>query len=214
MTCPQGRLPGANIILLGLNPGGKPIDATESDDGYDEIWSCEDGNAYWHEAWENPRGGRYATGGAPLQVQVKRLVEEALGRAEADLFSAQLVPFRSANWASLPNGNRDASLEFSRGLWAWALQRNQAAPVIFSLGHKAGEEAARLLNITDPPVRIGCGWPRQSIRRYQGGGRTIVSLPHLSRYQIFGRPGRPAERALSETLQGVMDVNLGALEAR
>ncbi len=199
MMCPEERLYRARVMLVGLNPGGGP-DCTKPNGGYEESWDCPKGNDYWVGDWKCRGPGK-----EPLQQQVQRLMG-ALNVPEEALFAAQFVPFRSERWSTLPR--KTDALEFSRGLWRWVLKHNQSATLIFTLGHTAGVEMAQLLNLSEQLPPICCGWRSQRIRRYNGNGRTLVSLPHMSRYKIFGREGRPAEIALSDILDGILKVSL------
>jgi hypothetical protein len=198
MMCRRDCLSEARVMLVGLNPGGR---ADFKD--YREFWDCPEGNSYWESDWDLKGKGQ-----APLQQQVQRLMS-SINTAPSEIFAAQFVPFRSQNWNSLPR--KDEAIGFSRSLWKWVLAQNKSASLIFSLGHQASNEMAHLLEIKQQPEWLGCGWGKQVIGRYQGKNRTVISLPHLSRYKIFGREGRPAEKALSNLLAGIRKVNTGEL---
>ncbi len=202
MMCPRECLSGAKVLLVGLNPGGGPVPgATNCNGGYEEAWDCREGNSYWHSDWGKGEGKE------PLQQQVQKLMG-AINVQDSKLFAALLVPFRSQNWASLERKN-DA-LNFSRGLWRWVFAQNPSFDLIFTLGHDAGIEMAKLFDDVQKPEWRPCGWGKETIGRYNAGARTIISLPHLSRYKIFGRSGQPAEIVLSDLLQGVREVKRDA----
>ena len=169
LSCPEDRLGSARVGLIGLNPAGEELGE------YGEVWHVPEGNDYEVGVW------RAAAGDAPLQRQVQALCR-AVDTPIAELLSGQLVPFRSPSWSRLAHAQE--ALELSRRLWRWVLD-NSALRLCFTLGHVAGEEIARLSGarlIDVQPVE----WGRQQLRVYDGGdGPRIVSLPHLSRFQLF-----------------------------
>jgi hypothetical protein len=57
-----------------------------------------------------------------------------------------------------------------------------------SLGKQSGEELAKLLSASFRPTTYDdVGWARQSIGEYEAAdGRTVLALPHLSRFRVFG----------------------------
>lgn len=171
ITCPERNLYTAPIALITLQPAGETPHGPE--------WSCEEGSAYEIESWEGKPIGRHI-----LQVQIQRLCE-MLNIAPADLFSAHYVPFRSPSWEIMPR--KKEALAFSHQLWAWAFSRMVARTVI-CLGNKARLETAKLTGAT-LEMRLPSKWGNTFIYRYKTiDGRTLIGLPHLSRYQLFSRP--------------------------
>lgn len=171
IMCPEATLMRAKLVVVGLNPGGRERHGSD--------WSREGGNAYWEESW----GGR-AAGADPLQRQVQRLVSFT-GLAPDDVACAQFVPFRSNAWGDL--AHRDEAVQFARRLWAWVLERSPATTYACLGKGVTGSEIAGLLNAKHV-ANIPAGWGDQSIDRYEAeDGRAVISLPHLGRFQLFGR---------------------------
>lgn len=176
MYTPAAAVPSAKAFLIGLNPGGDTAgDANEWDyDGPGKV------NAYVDEAWTY-RGTKRRAGTHPLQRQVAALFE-ALALEPSEVFAANLVPFRSPAWASLPDAA--GALEFMRPYWR-ALIGSSQARIFCSLGKVAGTEVARMIDARYCSCHcIGHG--RQAIDVYRDSDRRVVlSMPHLSRFQLF-----------------------------
>lgn len=188
MMTPAARLRDAKVCLVGLNPGGKEPGAA--------IWSCEDGNAY-HV------GTDWGASGVLLQRQVQEMAR-LLGLGPDDYFAAQFIPFRSPDRRSLARGSEAA--RFGRELWTWVMETSPAR-LFLCLGHEVTEHLVDISNAKErsgPPLRTG--WGNTTIGCFdtsENGARwrTIVRLPHLSRYRIFGRSNglsEQAERSLRE----------------
>lgn len=171
IMCPEATLMRAKLVVVGLNPGGRVRHGSD--------WSREDGNAYWDESW----GGKPA-GTDALQRQVQRLAA-FVGVAPDDVASAQFVPFRSNSWSDL--GRRQDAVEFARGLWKWVVDRSPATTYACLGKTVTGPEIAGLLDASHV-ANIPAGWGSQTIDRYESkDGRAVVALPHLGRFQLFGR---------------------------
>jgi len=186
MMTPAALLTKADICLVGLNPGG---------DIYVEgAWDFADGNAYHVERWRD-EGESYS----PLQLQIHRL-EQILGIEENDYLAAQFVPFRSPNWKSLRQ-KRKLALAFGRELWSWTLQQSPAK-LFLCLGNDVAIEMTKLLNCRDEEETYPVNWEPLTIgRRIAPDGRVVIRIPHLSRFQIFGRSegaSAIAEKSLRE----------------
>jgi hypothetical protein len=174
LYCPASVRLRARVATLGLNPGG-------GRDGGDwdgrRNFSDEVGNSYFVQNWSKA-GEKTA-----LQHQVAKLAD-LLGTSSDDLLSANLVPFRSPSWRELPNPV--GSLEFGLSLLPWLLESNDLRVVVL-FGLRPLE--AVVAKALDAPFhdKIRTGWGSTEARFYKSDRLQLVSLPHLSRYQIFGR---------------------------
>lgn len=168
----------AQLATIGLNPGGgreRSIDWQDQRQIEDP-----DGNSYFCQRWASDNSA-FST----LQRQVHRLVDVARLQP-TDVVSANLVPFRSPDWRSLKDST-DA-VAFGLSLVDWALASARLKLVIaFGLGARETVLAKHLglaLHATVPT-----GWGRTTARIYRGRGKgTMLGVPHLSRYAVFGRP--------------------------
>jgi hypothetical protein len=169
MYTPEAALRVAKVILVGLNPGGDQIDPTS-------VWEHRGVNAYADQPWGEDGGLNR------LQVQVG-YVFDALGVEPKEVFAANFVPFRSPSWDQLPD--KEGALCFGRKLWSGLLPHSSGR-LFVTLGKLPGRELGALLNATctqRKPVQ----WGRQTIDEYIAvDGRTVLALPHLSRFRIFG----------------------------
>lgn len=170
MYVPQERLHTANVMLIGLNPGGNELNPQYE-------WDYRGVNAYVDEPWAGLNAGQH-----PLQQQVRQLFD-AIGVDPSDVFAANFVPFRSPSWRDLPDPT--SALDFSRVLWRDLIAKSPAR-LFITLGKRAGKEIASLINATeDPPQSVE--WGRQTISTYRNTrGQAVLALPHLSRFRIFG----------------------------
>lgn len=193
------------LAFVGLNPG---------DDKYrDPILSVENGNAYCQqiEDWWGPRQQ------ACLQTQVCRLYESLaaeLGTTTEKLMNHQTLamnfcPFRSQRWDQLDRQTKNELIAFSRGMWARVLEIVEPR-VIVCLGKEPMRYLGRVLEArgarpAGPEQRTSAGWGNctYGIRCYTTsyGQVTMVRIPHLSTYTIFGRPeSEPATTDIVSTI--------------
>ena len=197
--------PDTRLAFVALNPG---------DDKYHEpILSVEEGNAYRVERWWGVR----QEGG--LQTQIRHLYVELAKRTEgatADELMDQTLalnfcPFRSPGWPPLVRP--EESIEFSRRMWATVLDIVEPSVIVC-----LGSDPMRYL---DPVVRahgavptgptekrpVGWGNVKYAVARYAKTPRevTMVGLPHLSRFRIFGRPeSRRATTEIVDTISAAL----------
>ena len=170
------------IVFLTLNPGGSAK--------YEEhpVASCEQGCAYTHEQWST-----HAVGRAPLQIQVQQLfstLATILGRDNTPQLMEQsllayFVPFRSPSWEAL--SRKDESLDFAKNLWA-SLFKHIHPRLIIVLGHEPFGQMATLMRsrlLGSESTETGWGTITAETNFY--GGTSLVRLPHLSRFKLFGR---------------------------
>lgn len=176
LASPAGTLQGADTAFLGLNPGGRG-----ETEGHG-VFAMDRGSAFVLESWANHPPGR-----SPLQQQVLGLFER-LGVAPQSCLAGNLVPFRSPSWAALPDRRR--ALAFGAGLWQMIFARARPRLVV-TMGAETGRVARALLGAS-PTRQRPLGWGRVCAREADFPGGRIVSLPHLSRYRVFGRPASEA----------------------
>lgn len=183
ITCPQVNAARAKLLLVTLNPGGRQI--------HGPSWSQEEGSAYTVESWKGLPPGTES-----LQRQVQRMFA-LLGLGEEEVFSAHYVPFRSPSWAEL---DRKVEAEaFAKKLWTW-LQPSLTFERIVCIGKdKPGKSVASLFNAAFE-CSLPVGWGSVTADRYRlPDGRSLVTLPHLSRFGLFGR--QQGNRALMELFE-------------
>ncbi len=170
----------AEIAFISLNPGKAPGDTDM------RAISDERGNTYEVEK-DKTR--------SPITNQFLQL-SNLLRRKPADILTGVAVPFRSSDWNSLSKHQKSESIALGRRFWANPLTRPDLKLII-----ACSEDAAKLvIEITgaafdrDEPA---C-WGKIKLRRYRAsGGKVVVQLPHLSRYQLLSRENsRQAVRSI------------------
>lgn len=174
LATPRGTLcSDAKLAFVTLNPGGDGIDPAHG------VESCEAGSAYVHESW-----GGCPAGVSPLQRQVRAMFRW-LGADPDRVLSGYFIPFRSPSLAALSTPIES----FAFGVTLW---RRLFASMNPSLVVCIGKDVERgLLAIWGRPVSTNLypvGWSPQSAALGRYEKRTLLRLPHLSRFRIFGRP--------------------------
>jgi hypothetical protein len=189
---PQATLnPETAIALITLNPDGsaeRPDHARES---------SEAGSAYVVESWRHGN----APGEAPLQREVRRLfamLAAALGEPDGDQLlhrslAAYFVPFRSPTVDAL--ARRRESFAFASQLWARLFQHLDPKLVI-TIDRGTARCLARILTEkfavvpSRQAIPIGWGSYTAEVLAFESGDslRTLLRLPHLSRFRVFSRP--------------------------
>lgn len=173
---PIGNLDTAEVILVGLNPGGE---------WGEDMWEVASGNGYLGEqnwsgvVWRNP-----------LESEVSALFELLAVKGD-QIFAGQFIPFRSRSFDELTR--QDEAIAFGRRLWTWALSR-APAKLIVCMGQKAAWHISNLIG-AEEQGDYPTGWGTTAVRRYVApDGRVVISIPHPSWYKLLG-PGRdPVER--------------------
>ena len=174
MMSPPETASTAKLLMVFLNPGG-----SEDHLQYPK-WAPETGNCYRTEQWLT-----YEKGKAPLQLQIQKLWE-LLGLDDRDAFCANYVPFRSPNWQAM-GCRREQAEAFGERLWAWLLPQLAYERVICVGKALPGRAIARLLGAGKPEA-LPVGWGKVNAERYRlPNGKTLIALPHLSRFRIFNR---------------------------
>lgn len=176
MACPEARLRSAEVAIVGTNPGGGgPKDSWV----YGGIWSCE-------------KTDDFAFDGDRMRPQIEAW-HDLLGVARDATFCAQYVPFRSPGWSDLPR--KSAALAFARRLWAPVLELSPAS-LFVTMGKVPGRQLATLMDAGPTFAQLYSGWGDEMIEVYVApNGRSVVAMPHPSRYPLFGRG---AESELAE----------------
>lgn len=166
---PAAVLQRAEVAFIGLNPGGREVEAC--------LFAMSQGSAYCDEVW----GGSHVRGRSPLQVQVRAMFERLNVSPEAVL-AGNFVPYRSGNWSELKQS--DTALEFARRLWREVLEAVRPR-VVIAMGNVVRDELAAMLGIK--LTRLPTGWGKVQACRGTANGITLIALPHLSRYRVMDR---------------------------
>lgn len=182
MMSPEQSLKDATIALVGLNPGGG---RSIADRDFGSIWDCPRGNAYFTERW-GPDNTK-----TPIQHQIKAW-HDALDVGGHETFCAQFVPFRSPDWAALPR--KSDALAVAGRLWSWALTVSPAS-LFITMGKLTGQYLGEFLE-GRVVATLPTGWGDATIDVWDSpSGRRVVSMPHPSRYRLFGRSGHNSDIA-------------------
>jgi hypothetical protein len=169
---PPAVLDGADVAFVGLNPGG------DYESPEHPRFARSSGSAYETESWAGSPPGQ-----SPLQRQVRALFR-AIGAKPSAVLSGNLVPFRSPTFGSLVKQRQ--SVDFGRSLWQRVLTKVRPTLVI-TMGGDATKELASLLG-AKPEIVCSLGWGSVMGARWNIGSGKMVSLPHLSRFRVIGRP--------------------------
>jgi hypothetical protein len=194
LMCPADRLKAkTQIALLTLNPGGGSSDKQRKCEP-----SCENGSAYVCESWCDQKPGE-----APLQKQIRKLFEAIAaeigreGKGDKLLkqsLAACYIPFRSPSLNDLPN--RKAAKDFANKLWRDLFTKLDPL-LIVTIDRITTKAIKKILKekLKCPaipykkPLKVGWGAVSADVIIFKAGKRkrVILRLPHLSRYQLFGR---------------------------
>jgi hypothetical protein len=189
------------LVFLGLNPGGAHYEAP--------VISVEKGNAYHVERWGN--GGELS--GLQVQIQLlydklsERLYQQPTATLMDQTLAANFCPFRSPSWDRLHN--RAKSVEFSKHLWFYLFQCLSPSVIIcltdlpfMHIGEvllwRGFEEKGASKKL------VGWGNVTYSTTTYEMENEkvTMIRLPHLSRYKVFGR--HESQHAINELADSVV----------
>jgi hypothetical protein len=124
-----------------------------------------------------------------------------------ETLASNFCPFRSASWDAL--ANRERSGAFSQALWrdVWPHVLGQVErPVMICNGIHVRRlfrlvlegQGARLVGT---PERGRVGWGQQTYELAEYDTAVVVTLPHLSRFAIFGRP--ESQHAVDRVVEAV-----------
>jgi hypothetical protein len=181
--------PHTRLLFVALNPASKTnSEPQESDEG---------GNGYYLRNW---KGNTKSI----LQRQVcafYQMLATKLGTNWESLMDSSLAgnfcPFGSPSWADLPE--KQKSIEFSTKLWSRIVQ--YCSPKALVCLGQVCYRSMRDVTITAGYHSVGDPGLHPTARRHRFGGAInyvmeemngrkrllLVGLPHLSRYQVFGR---------------------------
>lgn len=173
---PVANLATADVVLVGLNPGGR------GHDNNDGAWEAS-GNAYLDQRWF--KDGRDEL--FPIQVEVAELMK-LMGVEGPQFFAGMFIPFRSPGLAEL--GRKEEAVAFARELWKWVLAQTPARTFV-CMGQEAAWHIAQLIGGSHAEA-FQTGWGETKAHRYVSpDGRVVVSLPHPSRYVLLGSARSP-----------------------
>lgn len=167
---PESVLVGADVALIGLNPGG-----TEAPPRHAEFAMAPGRSAYRDEDWGKPAGQHR------LQVQVLSLFDR-LGVKPEEVLAGNLVPFRSPRWDAL--ADLPAAKELGIDIWTRILERVQPSMIVvmggevwsFTRGIREGSEE-----------KVSLAWGNVSGRTAATRWGRVVALPHLSTHSVITR---------------------------
>lgn len=174
---PPSVLHGADVAIIGLNPGG-----VEEVEGHGQFAMEPGESAYVHEDWKKRDGTFYGTGEAPLQIQVQLLCQR-LGVRPEEALTGNLMLWRS--YAGKELRDPEAALRFGQKLWHDVLTTVQPSTIV-TIGIETGAFLAPILDMPTP-TKVRIGWGNQSARHSTNGKERLIALPHLSRYRIMDR---------------------------
>lgn len=172
LYCPWRTLGSSDLTFLSLNPGRPPNDAEL------RVVSDERGNSYEVERLitQSPLTDQFLKMCGFLQVEPARVL------------TGVVAPFRSAGWDELLRTQREAALDIGRAFWAEALMEPGRRGPIVVCSNQAARLVVDILG-AHHKVSFPAGWGNTRVHRFRGEkGQTVVHLPHLSRYRLFGRP--------------------------
>ncbi|WP_338469200.1 hypothetical protein [Roseobacter fucihabitans] len=171
LSSPVETLSEAEVAFIGLNPGGRVEEAGHS------RFATSAGSAYETESWGNAPPGQSA-----LQRQVCALFRR-LRVKPAAVLSGNLVPFRSASWAALPD--KQEALLLGRSIWSNIL--NMAKPrLIVGMSREVDKQLCGILGIKHG-IRVPIGWGKATGSRSEYDSGFLIGLPHLSRFPVINR---------------------------
>jgi transcriptional regulator with XRE-family HTH domain len=186
LTSPRRTLENPRVVLITLNPGGDHIPQGHPSD------SSESGSAYLVESW-----GDYRPGQAPLQRQVQALFQ-MLEEPLEDALSGHFVPFRSPTWDALPN--HEESLALGERIWS-ELFKQIDPNLVICMDRHSFSRLPRVMNAGEPveEISLPTGWGRYNADIVRFETCTLLRIPHLSRFRLFGSAERePYLRAIVE----------------
>jgi len=181
----------AKIAFISLNPGKKPDIADPS------VISDENGNSFEKEEKITL---------SPLTPQFLKLTN-FLNVPPSSILTGAMCPFRGDEWNDFSSKQKKIGFEIGKKFWYPAIKKNQIK-IIITLGH--GEDL--LKTITMPIVNelnakkvkeivIGNDWC--TLRRFEGTKKTIIQLPHLSRFRIFNKKNS-YKKEIEEIFKGLI----------
>lgn len=180
---PWAALATSQVVFLSLNPGVMPHGKEPRD------ISDERGNTYEVEEF---------TTRSRITSQFLKMAE-FMGLKPMDILPGVVAPFRSPTWSGWTAQQRNVAFELGKEFWGPVLRQPHVDTVI-AVSDLACRAALDILGAR-ANLDVPSGWGTARLRRYvDRDGRRIIHLPHLSRYQLFGKAScvEPLQRAFSE----------------
>lgn len=205
LMCPVDRLNAkTQIALLTLNPGGGSSDKQRKCEP-----SCENGSAYVCESWCDQKPGQ-----APLQKQIRKLFEAIAAKVGREgkgdnllkqSLAACYIPFRSKSIMDVPQ--KKSVKGFAHTLWE-PLFKEIDPLLIVTIGQITAKAFTRILEdklkcqSTSKRFQSGWGTVSAEVITFKAGKRkrVILRLPHLSRYQLFGRKNKESQEMIEKVI--------------
>ena len=167
---PWKTLATPKAIFLSLNP-------SEAPEGADiRKVSDERGNSYWVER---------RTTKSKITAQFL-LMCDFLELSHEEVLAGTFSPFRSDRWKDLSLEQRKAGISIGEEFWGDVLA-NTTAQVLIACCPEAARFGAEVWQLEEKQ-KLPSGWGNYTIDRWEGSGRLVVRLPHLSTFQLFSRP--------------------------
>jgi len=204
LMCPAARLKAkTQIALLTLNPGGSSDKQKKGEP------SCAHGSAYVCESWCGKKPGQ-----APLQKQIRKLFEaiaaeiDKAGNGDNLLkqsLAACYIPFRSKSIKDL--FKEKAAKDFAYTLWQDLFTKLDPL-LIVTISQITAKAFTQILEdklkcqSTSKKFQSGWGGVCAEVLTFKAGKkkRVILRLPHLSRYQLFGRKNKESQEMIEKVI--------------
>tara|TARA_Y100000590_G_scaffold279505_1_gene313892 strand:+ start:1669 stop:2325 length:657 start_codon:yes stop_codon:yes gene_type:complete len=188
---PWDTIDFAKIAFISLNPGEPPKDADL------RVISDEDGNSYEEEEEITE---------SPLTQQFLRLTD-FMNVAPTSILTGAFCPFRSDEWEDFSSKQKEIGFYIGKKFWYSAIKRNQMK-IIITLGHGVDLLETFTMPIVNElnakkvtEIVIGNNWCK--LRRFEGRNKTIIQLPHLSRFRIFNEQNS-YKKEIKEIFKGLI----------
>jgi hypothetical protein len=171
LYCPWKTISNANVAFISLNPG-RALPANMY------LTSDERGNSYEVE--------EYVTL-SPITKQFLIMCRR-FGIKPSQVLTGTAAPFRSGHWNHLSSTQRKGSLAVGHQFWTEAVQHTESPIKLFITVSAEAKNLALALTCAKEEKIVQSGWANTKLIRYRNDhGQYVVSLPHLSRYQLFSR---------------------------
>ena len=180
---PWATLEGAEIAFLSLMPGPAPDNAEM------RTISDERGNSYEVE--------KHATK-SPITDQFLRFAE-FIGRKPGRILTGVVAPFRFDDWGGMSKEQQAESLKIGEQFWRIPLSQ-PSLQWIFAIGAEAEKFVVKATDASFERAAPS-GWGDRELRCYKSNNKTIICLPHLSRFKLFGRES--SEQAIRHFLKNL-----------
>lgn len=165
-------LNGADVAIIGLNPGGSKQIAEHG-----EFDVPPGTSAYIHESWKG-----YPKGKEPFQLQIQALCRW-VGVEPQNVLAGNFIPWRSRSWSTLAEPER--AVDFASHLW-WDIFHAIEPHLVIAIGLITGRHLAKVLQ-TSATTKVGIGWGNYNAATATNGRQRLIAFPHLSRFRIMDR---------------------------